>query len=292
MTQPLRHVAVLLFVLAAGLSTPTHAAAGRIAREAAEQLIRRFGREVAEETAEALTKRIGRVALAHGDEAVEIVRRHGPLALRALEEAGEEAPTVIRLFDQYGDDAVRIAADRTARALCARHGDDAARALMRHPGVADDVIVGFGREGAEAISRLSSRNARRLAMLAEEGAVPAGKQGKRFLNVLREYGDEAMDFVWKNKGALTVTTTMAAFLHDPKPFIGGARGIAKDVAEPVVKGIAAQTNWTVVLPTCFAALLIALLVRSWWHRPTPVRVKPDTTEPAEKSGRDLPKKRT
>ena len=35
--------------------------------------------------------------------------------------------------------------------------------------------------------------------------------------VIERYGDRALTFVWRNKGALTVATMLETFLADPEP---------------------------------------------------------------------------
>jgi hypothetical protein len=55
--------------------------------------------------------------------------------------------------------------------------------------------------------------------------------------ILTRHGTRAMDFVWRHKGALTVTTVLAAFLADPEPFLNGSRGLAEEAASTAARPI-------------------------------------------------------
>jgi hypothetical protein len=55
-------------------------------------------------------------------------------------------------------------------------------------------------------------------MLAEDGTLARTGRWSELLAVIGRYGHRALTFVWRNKGALTVTTVVTAFLDDPEPF--------------------------------------------------------------------------
>src|SRR5205807_2289416 len=83
-------------------------------------------------------------------------------------------------------------------------------------------------------------------------------------------GDPAMNFIWRNKGALAVGTTLTAFLASPEPFLNAAQGITQAVAEvPLTvakegtKEVARRTNWTLVF---LAAIAGALTLLWYWLR--------------------------
>ena len=69
--------------------------------------------------------------------------------------------------------------------------------------------------------------------------------------VVGKYGQKACDFIWENKGALAVGTTLTAFLANPEPFLNGtvkvASAASESVARPLAEGVAKGTNWTVVI---------------------------------------------
>jgi hypothetical protein len=92
-------------------------------------------------------------------------------------------------------------------------------------------------------------------MLAKLGVLDATPRSPELLAVIRQYGDEAMAFIWRNKGALTVATLLGTFLADPEAYISGAKQL---VVDPVVTPIATATNWTLVILVA-VAMLVAVL---------------------------------
>ena len=78
------------------------------AREVAEYVVKKFGKEAGEEGVELLAKKIETLAVRHGDEVFEAVRKVGPRAIRYAEEAGENGPRAIGLMARFGDDAVWV----------------------------------------------------------------------------------------------------------------------------------------------------------------------------------------
>ena len=60
--------------------------------------------------------------------------------------------------------------------------------------------------------------------------------------VIERHGDGALTFVWRNEGALTVTTVLTAFVDDPEPSheprlgsaIGADERVIEEPVEPVV----------------------------------------------------------
>ena len=86
-----------------------------------------------------------------------------------------------------------------------------------------------------------------------------------------------MSFIWRHKGALAVSATLAAFLAEPQAFISGAKDITQIATENVVKPVvqplaqvpgtiakesaaevARHTNWTLVFTSGIAALTLLL----------------------------------
>ena len=80
-----------------------------------------------------------------------------------------------------------------------------------------------------------------------------------------------MDFVWRHKGPLAVSTILAAFLADPEAFLGGGReligGAAQEATQPIalMAGTAAS-RWmgiarsVVVVGLAWLVLVPALVV--------------------------------
>jgi hypothetical protein len=91
------------------------------------------------------------------------------------------------------------------------------------------------------------------------------------LAIVERFGDRAMAFVWRHKGALTVASVLAAFLADPEPSIHGVQDCASDALHEVgdaavrpfadvpahIVGVAArEINWTEITLVALAALMI------------------------------------
>ena len=205
------------------------------------------------------------------------VRKAGPRSLHLIEEAGSHSKQIARLLATHGEHgAVYVATRPKALRLVLRHGDDAAAALVKSRGVALPAIESLGKPAVRAFKAIGSpRNARRLAMMASDGGELA-RIGRtpEILAVIAKYGDKAMEFIWKHKGALAVTATLAAFLAEPEPFINGAKEITQTVAKPIAEvpaiaaregsaEVARKTNWTLVFLATIAAL--ALLAAARWR---------------------------
>lgn len=208
----------------------------KAAREAAEYVMKKFGVEVAQEGTEALSRRIAQAAARHGDDAVSAVRRVGPKALALADEAGDQAPRALSLLSRHGDDAALWVLERpNGLKLLSRYGDDAAEVLIKHRGVAEPLIEGIGGPAVKALGSVGPQGGRRIAMMAGSGELAAIGRTPELMDVVSRHGDRAMDFIWRNKGALTVGTTLTAFLANPEPFLDGANQLAGTVAESTVK---------------------------------------------------------
>ena len=110
-------------------------------------------------------------------------------------------------------------------------------------------------------------------MMADDAALAKIGRTDEVLAVVSKYGDRAMDFIWKNKGSLTVATVLTAFLANPQPFIDGTVDVTKSglesVAQPLATEIGKGTQWTLVLPTLAAIVALLIAFRLWLrHRST------------------------
>ncbi|MEW4569546.1 hypothetical protein AB1L88_16900 [Tautonia sp. JC769] len=225
------------------LAAPAEAdAMTRAAREAAEYALRKFGKSAAKEGSEALASRIASAAARHGDDAILAVRRVGPRALRLADDAGEHAPQVYRLLARHGDDAATFIVERpSAMALFTRYGDDAAEALLKHKGIAEPVIGSAGPGAIRALGAVGPQAGRRMAMMADAGDLAAIGRTPELMAVVARHGDSAMDFIWRNKGALAVGVTLTAFLANPEPFIDGTTQLVDTAATSVVRPVVQET---------------------------------------------------
>ncbi len=107
-------------------------------------------------------------------------------------------------------------------------------------------------------------------MMMDGGELVKIGRTSELMNVVGKYGDNAMSFVWKNKGALLVGTALAAFLSDPEPFINGTKDLATVAAnvaiEPLAKEIGIRTNWTITICALAIASMTYLAFKQWIRR--------------------------
>ncbi|RUL89423.1 hypothetical protein [Tautonia sociabilis] len=235
--RPLTSLALLAALAAAASPSVRADWRTKAAREAAEYAAKKFGRTAVKEGTETLAERIAAGAARHGDDMITAVRKVGPKALTLADEAGEQAPAAVRILSRHGEEAaVWVLGRPGAMRLLARHGDDAAEALVKHKGLAEPVIERLGGPAVDAFRAVGPRSGRRLAMMAQDGGdLAAIGRTPEVLGVIGRLGDPAMDFIWRNKGALTVGATLTAFLARPEAFIDGTNRLAGTVAENAVK---------------------------------------------------------
>jgi hypothetical protein len=128
------------------------------------------------------------------------------------------------------------------------------------------LIERFGSKALAPLQRLEKTGAQQMAMAAKEGVFEKTARSTELLDVIGKYGDRAMEFIWKNKGPLAVGATLAAFLHDPEPFIQGAKDLVVGVVTPIGTVIAKRTNWTPVMIVGIVAVVSLLALRLWRRR--------------------------
>ena len=195
----------------------------------------------------------------HGDDALPLLRNSGHAGFSALKEAGESAPDVIKLYARKGDEAIWVISEPKKLAIFIKHGDSAADALLKHPGIADNLIGRYGDDAVGALNGISRQSAQRLNMLAEDGVLSATQRSGELLPLIRKYGDEAMDFIWKNKGSLAVASVLATFFADPQAYISGAKEL---IVDPILGPIARGTNWTLILSGILIVVFLPFIARS------------------------------
>ena len=242
------------------------------ARETAEAILKKFGRGVAGETVEEVSETTAKALARHGDSAAPFLKQTGHDGIRVLKEAGEQAPDIIKLHARFGENALWITSRPNNLAIFLKHGDNAADALMKHGSIAGRLIGKYGDDGARAMTAISRQNAQRLSIATSEGLLTKTSRSQELLGVISKHGDAAMDFVWRNKGALATTAVLGTFLADPEAYINGAK---KLVVDPVVEPMARNTNWTLivslVLAIAFGPFIVSqvLKVRSAWRASEP-----------------------
>ncbi len=265
-------------VLLTGVPGTASAGVGTLARELAEQLIR-VTSKVGRKTVDDLAHRIQRVLTRHGEDAADAIRKGGIEALEVLEKGGPHAPTRARILGRYGKRAMGIARDTRALKLIAHHGDELADLYLKHGrAVVTPLVTRYGDDGVRVLASLSPKQARRWAIMHRTGhwdKIPkTQQQAKQLLEILAKYGDRAMDFIWRHKGALAVTATLVAFLRNPELYINTAKEL---ILRPVEKGIETvgtttgtvltettrSIPWHIAVPVLGACLLCYGLVKLW-----------------------------
>lgn len=247
------HFLVLLFV-ALGTSTAS-AQKGAAAREAAEFVLKKFGKEAAGETVETMTHKVAQVSTRYGDDGITAIRKVGPRAFDVIADAGDHSAGVVKLMAKHGDEAVWVVAKTKGMAIFVKYGDEGAEAVMKHKGIATPFIERTGESGVKALNAVGPSQGRHLVNLVEDGVIVPGQKSADLLDVVGRYGDKAADFIWRNKGALVVGSALTAFLSNPEPFIDGAMSLPNNAVEQ----IAPQVNWTLVI----IAGIIVLGVYLW-----------------------------
>jgi len=239
------------------IATGLYAQAGVLdtgARETAETILRKFGREAVDETLEQITTRTETAVAKHGEECLPLLERAGPAGFRALEDAGEKAPQVIKLYARRPDEAIWIISEPKKLAIFIKHGEGAADALFKHPVIADELIDRYGGAAIGAINSINRQNAQRLAMLSADGSLDKLGRSGEVLSVVGKWGNDAMDFIWRNKGALTVATLLGTFLKDPEIYIKGGKQL--------VSSVATHTNWTLIICAVLFFLFLPFITKA------------------------------
>ena len=239
-------------------------------REAAEYILQRGGKEAAEMGVDSITKKIENMVAKYGDDAIEAVTKTGPKTFRVVQEAGENGGEVVKLLARRGNEAVWVVTKKDRMAIFIKYGDDAADAMIKHGDIAEPLIKSTGKPAAVAFKALSEQNGRRLAMMADDAALANLSRNDQLLGVIAKYGDKGMDFIWKNKGPLTIAATLTAFLANPKAFIDGAVSITETgvesvekVATPITTGIAKGLNFNFFLPIVGLAIAGIATLKVW-----------------------------
>lgn len=255
----------LVAVCAAALVAPSAEAAvtAKAVSETIEFVTKKFTKETAEEGLEVVTKKIEAFAAKYGDDGLEAVRKMGPNAMKVAAEAGENAPTAIKAIARYGDDGVVWIAQRPeGLKLAAKYGDDAAEALVKHKEIAEPLINNGGEAAAKALKAVDAQNARLLSRMSQEAAAAPLTNNPKVLDVIAKYGDNAVQYIWRNKGKLAVATTLAAFLANPKPFIDGVSDLSQAAVTPLAEAAAdgVRSSWSFMIWVVVAA---AAAVAGW-----------------------------
>jgi hypothetical protein len=246
----------------------------KVVTETMEFLVKRYGDDVLREGTETVAEQVTKVLATYGDEGLEAVRKVGPRGIKVIQEAGEDGLDVVKVINRYGDNAVWVISKPKGMAMFLRYGDDGVKALIKHKGIAEEIIETHGKLAVGVLNAIDTRGARQIAMLQKDGVIKAGEQGDQLLNVIIKYGDKAMSFIWRNKGALGVTAVLGTFIANPEAYIeGGKELIVEGVSRPVTemgKEVARNTDWTLLGSTGIAMLGILAIWRTLLRRPAAI----------------------
>jgi len=208
--------------------------------------------------------------------------------------AREMAEYVMKKFGKEVADEGVETLTRKIETIIVKYGDDAAEAMIKHGEIAQPLIGKFGDSAALALKTVSSQNARRISMLEDAGELATIGRTPELLTVVAKYGDAAMDFVWNNKGTLTVAAVLTAFLSDPEPFINGTRDLAQTVGtslvQPIAQEVGKRTNWTIVILALIGVVSGFFGLRHWLRSSPSVSKSTGTSNTGEQS--DAPKSRS
>jgi hypothetical protein len=256
-------ISMFLALLLAVWDTRPVMAQGRAqaARSAADFLIERFGPQAARQGVAALAQRIESMAVRFGDDVFVAIKKCGPRFFEIVEAAGAaNATRAVRLMAEFGEAGVVWVLSRpTALKLVAQHGEEVAAVLVRHSGgICEKVIEQGGGPAVKALQAVGPQSGRRLAMMAADGELAQIARTPEVLGVIAQYGDRAMEFIYKNRFLLASSAVLGAFCSNPEPFLSGVRDITKIAADSAVKPLAdvpgqvateaaRQINWNVIV---------------------------------------------
>ncbi len=228
-------IIVMLFAhlnSAAGLFTSTADGIGNF-------FMKHFGPGTAGQTAQQVSTRVAKHISNYGDGVVPYLKRTGHGGVEALEAVGEKAPDLVKYYVKNEGACVWMVSRPRRLAIFVQHGETAADAMFKHSDIAEDLIERFGSDAASALNVIARPNGQRLKMLADDGLLSASARSPELLPVIRQYGDEAMEFIWKNKSALAGSAVLISFLNNPQAYISGAMVLAQPILaafQPVLTG--------------------------------------------------------
>ena len=224
--------------------------------ETVEYVTKKFAKETAEEGLEVVTKKIEAFVAKYGDDGVEAVRKLGPNAIKAAAEAGEHSATAIKAMARFGDDGlVWIAQRPEGLKLAAKYGDDAAEVLVKHKEIAEPLVREGGEAAVRALKAVDPQNARLLARIGTDPATAALTRNPKLLDVIGKYGDKAVQYIWRNKGKLSVAAVLATFVANPEPYIDGLSDLSQAAVAPVSGAMAesVRSSWSYLILLVVAA---------------------------------------
>ncbi|MFY9180160.1 MAG: hypothetical protein WAO12_10355 [Venatoribacter sp.] len=217
-------------------------------KEVGEAVFTKQGQKVATKTANQLGEQTNHLIGKYGDDALPLLKKTGQVGVDAFEKAGIQAPKLIKLHKKYGDEALWLMKDPKKLDLFLQHGDEAAELLIKHPGLAEKLITQLGKNSIPAMNQLSKKGVQQMGIAANSGVFTATGTGAELLTVITKYGDAGMDFIWRNKKALTYAITVGAFIKSPQGFIDGTKKLVIEPGIDAAKQLVVDPVATSVIP--------------------------------------------
>ncbi len=184
--------------------------AGKAARETAEFIAAKWGREAAGEGLETSVRALIRT---HGDEIVPLLRHHGPDLIRVASRHGDDA---IPLIHRFGDDGMEVLLRSGDEVMdqVRRFGDDAMEIAIRHPGVGERLVAELGEDGIRLGKTLSTEETiqtlRLLPVLKKEGGV------EPFVKAVDRYGSAVFTYIGRHPEVALGGAALALLLAKPE----------------------------------------------------------------------------
>ena len=223
------------------------------AEEAAEYMGKQGGREIAKRVTAAAAKE-------GGDDVVQQIAKHvgkhGPDALRAMDNAPSVAP-LLKALDEIPEAQVKtaltkLAAGTTGRELAetvGQHGSKALTSELKHPGVGMMLVRTLGDDGAELAAKMTGDQAVTIGKHLDDLAKLPSAQRTGLMKLFREDTTQMVsfvgDFVKANPGkSLFTVAATTVILSEPERILGGDEVVFDADGTPIIvtkKGIAGRT---------------------------------------------------
>ncbi|MGB7346243.1 MAG: hypothetical protein WBD20_18640 [Pirellulaceae bacterium] len=238
---------------------PVSAQTSGVASSVGRAVMKYFGKEGFEEGTEYLAKQGGRqlaekvaakAVQQGGDDAVEQVARyvskHGPDALKALDNAPSIGPVLSALDEipatQVSSALTKLAAGTTGRELAetvSKHGAKAITSELNHPGVGMALVRALGDDGAELATKMTTDQAITVARHIDDLAKLPAAQRTGVMAMFRNDVDRMTsfvgDFVKANPGkSLFTVATTTIVLAEPERILGGDEVVFDADGNPIV----------------------------------------------------------
>lgn len=259
-----------------------------VGQEASEQAVKKMTKEVGE----ALIERTAEKILREGSEKSlvelsEMVAKHGPDVIRAVDNVPDALP-VLRLLkevpaDEFSKAASRLAAGNTGKELATlstKIGVSALRAEAKHPGVGIIFAKSLGKEGVDLSLKLTSDQAIQIGRHANDIAQLPLPQRTQLLSLISNNADRFASFVGrfveKNPGKVLLTAAgTSLILAESERVLGGGELFIDEDGKPhwvekpglIDRTVGKPIAWTLYLAGGVVVLALFLFAASkvWKH---------------------------